>query len=212
MAPEVSAPRRGETPCVSGPFGRSSVRRAAAALASGGVAVLPTDTIYGFHCAVSNRRAIETILALKGRRAGGGFILLAADAAMADTLVARWPGESRRTLLRIWPAPLTAILPARKTLSPLLSPGGRVAVRVPARADLRALIETIGEPVVSTSVNRSGREPMTRIADIRRVFPGLGGYLSRRGRSPALPSTIVDFTRGAPLLVRAGGYPWPFAG
>ncbi len=209
MAPEVSASRRGETPPVSGSFGRSSIRKTAAVLASGGIAVLPTDTIYGFHCAVSNRRAIETILELKGRRPRGGFILLAADAAMAGALVARWPGESRDTLVRIWPAPLTAILPARKTLSPLVSPGGRVAVRVPARADLRALIETVGEPVVSTSVNLSGREPMTRIADIRRAFPGLDGYLSQRGRSSSLPSTIVDFTVGAPFLVRAGSYPWP---
>ena len=212
MAREVRASRHGETPPVSGYFGRSSIRRAAAMLASGGIAVLPTDTIYGFHCAVSNRRAIEMILELKGRRARGGFILLAADAAMAGALVARWPGASRRTLIRIWPAPLTAILPARKKLSPLLAPGGRVAVRVPARADLRALIERIGEPIVSTSVNLSGREPMTRIADIRRAFPGLGGYLSQRGRSSVLPSTIVDFTVDAPILVRAGGYPWPVAG
>jgi L-threonylcarbamoyladenylate synthase len=212
MAREMRAPRRVETPPVSGPFGRSSIRKTAAVLASGGIAVLPTDTIYGFHCAVSNRRAIEMILKLKGRRARGGFILLAADAAMAGSLVARWPGESRKTLLRIWPAPLTAILPARGKLSPLLSPGGRVAVRVPARADLRALIETIGEPVVSTSVNLSGSEPMTEIAAIRKAFPGLGGYLSRRGRGSALPSTIVDFTVDAPILVRAGGYPWPAAG
>jgi tRNA A37 threonylcarbamoyladenosine synthetase subunit TsaC/SUA5/YrdC len=53
---------------------------------------------------------------------------------------------------------------------------------------------------------------MTRIADIRRAFPGLGGYLSQRGRSSVLPSTIVDFTVDAPILVRAGGYPWPVAG
>ena len=197
---------------VSGYFGRSSIRRAVAVLASGGIAVLPTDTIYGFHCAASKRGAIEAILDLKGRRSRGGFILLAADAAMADTLVARWPRASRRTLVRIWPAPLTAILPARRTLSPLLSPGGKVAVRIPARADLRALIKTLGEPIVSTSVNLSGREPMKRIADIRRSFPGIGGYLSQRGKSPALPSTIVDFTVGEPLLVRAGGYPWQVDG
>ncbi|MCX5754457.1 MAG: L-threonylcarbamoyladenylate synthase [Candidatus Krumholzibacteria bacterium] len=207
----MRAPRRGETPPVSGSFGRSSGRIAAAVLASGGIAVFPTDTIYGFHCAISNRRAIGMILELKGRRKRGGFILLAADAEMAGTLVAHWPGESRKRLSRIWPAPLTAVLPARRTLSPFLSPGGKVAVRVPARADLRALIERIGEPIVSTSVNLSGREPMARIADIRRAFPGLGAYLSRRGRSPALPSTIVDFTVDPPLLVRPGGYPWPAA-
>jgi tRNA A37 threonylcarbamoyladenosine synthetase subunit TsaC/SUA5/YrdC len=53
---------------------------------------------------------------------------------------------------------------------------------------------------------------MTEIAAIRKAFPGLGGYLSRRGRGSALPSTIVDFTVDAPILVRAGGYPWPAAG
>ncbi len=208
----MRASRPGETTPVSGSLGRSSIRSAAAVLVSGGIAVLPTDTIYGFHCVVSSRRSIETILKLKGRPARAGFILLAASAAMAGTLVARWPGESRRTLLKIWPAPLTAVLPARGTLSPLLSPGGKVAVRVPARADLRALIETVGEPIVSTSVNLSGSEPMTEIAAIRKAFPGLGGYLARRGRSPALPSTIVDFTFDVPALIRAGGYPWPAAG
>lgn len=211
MAPEMRASRPRERSPVSGYFGRSTIRSAAAVLASGGIAVLPTDTIYGFHCVASNRRSIEALLELKGRYARGGFILLAEDAAMADTLIARWPGESRKTLVRIWPAPLTAILPAGRSLSPLISPRGKVAVRVPARAELRALIGTVGEPIVSTSVNLSGREPMTRIADIRRAFPGLGGYLSQRGRSPALPSTIVDFTAEAPLLIRAGGYAWPVA-
>jgi L-threonylcarbamoyladenylate synthase len=205
----MSAPRRAGTPVLSGYPNRSALRRAAAALASGGIVVLPTDTIYGFHCAVSKRRAIETIVRLKGRRAGGGFILLAAHAAMADLLVSRWPGGAREMLARMWPAPLTAILPARRGLSRLLAPGGTVAVRIPARADLRALIETLGEPIVSTSVNLSGREPMRRIDEIRTAFPGLAGYLSRRGRSPAPPSTIVDFTVGGPRLVRAGRYPWP---
>jgi L-threonylcarbamoyladenylate synthase len=203
------APRRAGTPALSGYPNRSALRRAVAALASGGVVVLPTDTVYGFHCAASKRRAIETIVKLKGRPMGGGLILLAADAAMVQALVARWPGESRRMLARIWPAPLTAILPARRGVSRLLAPEGTIAVRIPARADLRALIETLREPVVSTSVNLSGRKPMRRIDEIRTAFPGLAGYLSRPGRSPALPSTIVDFTAGEPRLVRAGRYPWP---
>jgi L-threonylcarbamoyladenylate synthase len=209
MAPAVIGMRPGTEPPVSGRLGRSSIRRAVAALAAGGVAVLPTDTIYGFHCAVSNGRGIELILKLKGRAARTGFIVLASDAAMARALVARWPGDSERTLRRIWPASLTAVLPARRNLSPPLAPKGKIAVRIPALADLRRVIRALGEPLVSTSVNRSGQAPLTRIADIRRSFPGLGAYLSRRGRSPALPSTIVDFTGEAETLVRAGRYPWP---
>jgi len=198
-------------PAVTGYLDRFSLRNVAGILTGGGVAVLPTDTIYGLHCAASNLDAVEMIRRLKGRGAGGGFILLASDMSMVDSVVARWPDASRERCAEIWPAPLTAILPARRAYPSVLSPKGRVAVRVPASEHLRALIAIVGEPIVSTSANISGRNPMTRIADIRRAFPGLDAYVSKRGRPPGSPSTIVDFTRPAPRLVRAGIYPWAAA-
>jgi L-threonylcarbamoyladenylate synthase len=194
---------------LAGYLGRATIPGVAALLASGGVAVLPTDTIYGFHCSASIPGAVDRIRDLKGRGTGEGFILLAADTGMADSVVARWPGSSRALLAEIWPAPLTAILPARTGLDPCLAPRGSVAVRVPAHRDLRALIRRLGAPVVSTSVNISGRSPVTRIADARRRFPGLEAYISRRGRQGGSASTIVDFRFGTPRLVRAGAYPWP---
>ena len=195
-------------PPVIGYLDRSTIRSVKRLLGSGGIAVLPTDTIYGFHCAASNLEAVARIRRLKGRGIQEGFILLAADCTMASTVVARWPGESRARLAAVWPAPLTAILPARRELSSILAPGGAVALRVPAHGELRALVEALGEPIVSTSVNVSGREPMTRIAGIRKAFPGLEAYLSHRGRPAGMPSTIVDFRSAVPLLVRAGLYPW----
>jgi tRNA threonylcarbamoyl adenosine modification protein (Sua5/YciO/YrdC/YwlC family) len=195
----------------SGHLDRSRIRAVAALLAGGGVAVLPTDTIYGLHCAASRREALERIRKLKGRGAKSGFILLAADMAMVERVVARWPGESRRLLGNVWPAPLTAILPAGAALPRIISPGRKVAVRIPARDDLRALIAAVGEPIVSTSVNLVGKAPMRRIAGIRRTFPGLEAYLSGTGRAPASPSTIVDFTSVRPRLVRAGLYRWTAA-
>jgi L-threonylcarbamoyladenylate synthase len=208
MAPHVIAHAR-ETPrAVTGYLERATVRAVERILASGGVAVLPTDTIYGLHCVASNIEAVARIRRLKGRGAAGGFILLVADCAMASTIVARWPGASRELLTRIWPAPLTAVLPARKGLPAVLAPRGTIAIRVPAHEGLRRLVEVLGEPIVSTSVNISGRAPMTRIALIRKAFPGLEGYCSRRGRSARLSSTIVDFTSRAPLLLRAGLYSW----
>lgn len=187
----------------------ASRRRLAALLAAGGVAVLPTDTLYGLSCAASSAEAIERIRRLKGRRRGAGFILLASDLEMVSTIVARWPAGARETLARIWPAPLTAILPARRGLPAALAPRGAVAVRVPARAGLRRLVAALGEPVVSTSVNRAGRRPIGRIAEIERSFPGLDAYVPQRGRAAARPSTIVDFTVAPPVLARAGRIPWP---
>ncbi len=196
-------------PILKGYLTRSLAARVAAVLASGGVAVLPTDTIYGLHCAASRLDAVERIRKLKGRSRGIGYILLAADARMAERVVSRWPGEARGILSRLWPAPLTAILPARRRLPAALAPRGAVAVRVPADAALRALVAAVGEPLVSTSANVSGGRPLARIGDIERAFPGLDAYVSRRGRSPAAPSTIVDFRRARPSLVRRGAVEWP---
>jgi L-threonylcarbamoyladenylate synthase len=196
-------------PKLKGLFTRSLSARVAAALAAGGTAVLPTDTMYGLHCAAFRAGAVKRIRALKRRASASGFILLASDAAMADRLVSRWPGGAKEVLSRVWPAPLTALLPARKNLPAALAPRGVVAVRVPRHAALRALIAAVGEPLVSTSANLAGRRPLSRIADIERAFPGLDAYVSKRGRTPARPSTIVDFTSGRPTLVRPGSIPWP---
>lgn len=196
-----------ETP-LNGYLESVTVQRVAGILLSGEIAVFPTDTIYGFHCLASRDSAVAEILSRKGRIGGGGLIVIASDLAMADIIIAEWPGESRALLARVWPAALTAVLPASPAVSPVIAPRGAVALRVPACDDLRAVVRAVGEPIVSTSVNITGREPMSRIGEIRKAFPGLGAYIARHGRSGVLPSTVVDFTPGSPRLVREGRYRW----
>ena len=204
-----------------GRFTGSKVTRIAAVLSEGGVVVLPTDTLYGFHCLATRPDAVARVRRLKGgegprrarrserREKRSGFILLASDMIMVDRLVSPWPKGAREKLSRIWPAPLTAILPASKGMDGSLAPLGRAAIRIPALAELRSLIKLCGQPLVSTSVNVTGSEPMTRISEIIRMFPGLDGYISRRGRPGAKPSTIVDMTATPPKLLRLGRHPWP---
>ena len=181
----------------------------AALLSEGGVAVLPTDTSYGCHCIAPSRVAIERIRELKGRGREGGFILLACSMEMADRLVSSWPGDSRETLSKIWPAPLTTILPAAEHIEEILAPRGKIAVRIPSFVDLRALIQKVGHPFVSTSVNITASVPLTRMSEIMKAFPGLEAYISQRGRPSTQPSTIVDFTTQPPKLLRPGRHPWP---
>jgi L-threonylcarbamoyladenylate synthase len=181
----------------------------AALLSEGGVAVLPTDTIYGLHCVATNRIAIERIRNLKGRGREGGFILLACSIEMADSLVSLWPTDSMESLAGIWPAPLTAIVPAAEHIEGIIAPRGKVAVRVPAFGDLRALVKMIGQPLVSTSVNITASVPLTRMSEIVKAFPGLDAYISQRGRPSTQPSTVVDFTVRPPKVLRPGRHPWP---
>jgi len=176
----------------------------AAILRSGGVVVLPTDTIYGFHCAYSSRPSIDRIVRLKGRSKSAGFILLVSSLEMADRLVSRWPAGVRDILATLWPAPLTVILPASKSITAALRPEGGVAVRIPAMDSLVKLIKKTGEPLLSTSVNISGQQPLNRIAGIKREFPGLDAYISRRGAGSSNPSTLIDLTGRKARIIRPG--------
>ncbi|MBN2072206.1 MAG: threonylcarbamoyl-AMP synthase [Candidatus Krumholzibacteriota bacterium] len=189
---------------VTGSFSPGLIGEAVRVMRSGGIAVLPTDTLYGLHCLASDIAAIEKIIDLKGRKGETGFILLASDISMVDEVVSEWPDDYRGRLDEIWPAPLTAVLPAGSKVIPLLSPKGKVAVRVPSLGPLRQLIRILGETIVSTSVNRSGRPPLRRIADIRKEFRGLDIYISMRGRRSDLPSTIVDCSKVPSVVVRKG--------
>lgn len=176
----------------------------AARLRTGCVAVLPTDTIYGFHCVYSNRSSIDRIRSLKGRPKAAGLILLASSLDMADRLVGKWPAGVREILGSLWPAPLTVILPASKSIPAQLRPNGAVAIRIPAMESLTALIAKTGEPLVSTSVNLSGKPPLNRIAEIRKYFPGLDAYVSRRGPGGRSASTLVDLTGKKARIIRPG--------
>ena len=95
----------------------------AAKLRSGGVAVLPTDTIYGLHCVYSSRSSLDKIRRLKGRSESTGFILLVSSLEMADRIVRKWPAGSRDILGSLWPAPVTVILPASKKIPAALRNG-----------------------------------------------------------------------------------------
>lgn len=195
-----------ETP-VTGYLEEAIIPRVVDILRSGEIIVLPTDAIYGFHCLASRPDSVGGILALKGREKPG-LIALVSDLEMADCMVREWPGASRALLARIWPAPLTAVLPASSATSPELSPQGTIAIRIPALDGLRSVVHAVGEPVVSTSVNVSGRDPVTGIGRIMKEFPGLAAYITQRGRPRTIPSTIVDFTTERPRVIRMGRYRW----
>src|SRR5688572_12498672 len=133
------------------------VAAVARVLTAGGVALLPTDTIYGFHALATDNVAIEKIAAIKGRDEKP-FIVLSDSIEQAETIGARFSPNARTVLQKYWPGPLTAILLLEKTIA--ASRGAKtIAVRVPALEWLRELVRRTG-PLASTSANRSGEPPM----------------------------------------------------
>ncbi len=159
-------------------------------LRTGGVALLPTDTIYGLHALATDERAVARIRAMKGRDGDKPFVIIAASVEQLRTLGVGVPEQ----LSGIWPAPLTAILTSGEST---------IAARIPDLEWLRALLDRTG-PLVSTSANRSGEPPVTSPEALANDLQNGLDALLDQGPREGKPSTIVDFTGAEPRLVREG--------
>ncbi len=200
---------------------RAAADAAADVLRSGGILVYPTETVYGFGCAVRTD-ALQRLATLKGREPDKPFLLLVKEPAQADAL--EWTPAARALAATFWPGPLTLVLRAADgasvagvTVPPeLIGPGGGVGVRASPHPLVAAIIDAMGGPVTSTSANRPGERPartgdeaaaaaraMLAARPVRcDVLVLDGGPLP-----PSAPSTVVDCTPQRPRVLRSGALP-----
>jgi L-threonylcarbamoyladenylate synthase len=177
-------------------------------LASGGVAALPTETFYALAADPTSERGVSRIFEIKGRDDEKPLLVLFSSRAQLETLgVAAGPDLLDR-LFRLWPAPLTAVLPFRAPIAASRGPA-ILGVRMPASAGVRELLDSVG-PLTGTSANRSGTLPLVDPDDVADALGSDLDVLIDGGPAPGgEPSTVVDATRDPPKVVRQGAFPWP---
>ena len=184
---------------------------AAQLLASGELVAFPTETVYGLGADAANPQAVAKIFALKGRPADHPLIVHVQDRAHVASFAADIPAAAARLGERFWPGPLTLILRKARGV-PAEVTGGQdsIGVRVPSHPLAQALLDAFnrlkGVPggIAAPSANRFGHVSPTSAAHVRDEFgdelPVIDG-----GDCPlGLESTILDFSRGRPVLLRPG--------
>ena len=168
--------------------------------------MLPTDTVYGVAALPSVDGATDRLFTLKGRGADVPIAVLCHDAAQALGLgdPAAVGPDVHRIAERLWPGPLTLVLPRRPGLALALGhPPTTVGVRCPDHALVRALAAEVG-PLATSSANRHG-EPTPATA--RRAAEALGpgvALVVDDGPCDGAPSTVVDATGAAWRVLREG--------
>jgi tRNA threonylcarbamoyl adenosine modification protein (Sua5/YciO/YrdC/YwlC family) len=183
------------------------MERAVEVLMRGGVAIMPTDTLYGFSASISCQSGVRRIMTIKGNGEERKFLFLAGDLSMVESYINSWGCADRELLEEIWPAPLTAIFPSGRNCPQWI--GDTIALRIPNFPQLIRIIQTLGEPIVSTSVNRTGEPPMDSANLIeKRYGDKIDLFLIGDEVTGSRSSTIVDFTGKVPVLIREGSYPW----
>jgi L-threonylcarbamoyladenylate synthase len=183
---------------------------AARVLSHGGLAIFPTDTLYGLAADPRNAAGVERVFRLKGRVAAQALPLVAASLEQVERSLGGVSERTRRLAERFWPGPLTLIVESGPEVAmAVLGADGTVAVRVPAHAVARGLAASVGFPVVSTSANRTG-QPAPATAE--EAIAALGGdvdvVIDAGPVAGGAPSTIVDARGDEVRLIRAGAIPF----
>lgn len=182
-------------------------------LGGGGLLAYPTETVYGLGSRVEPDD-LSALAALKERGPDSPFLLLVSGLEMVVSLGLVVTDAARALAELFWPGALTLVLGGGEGRLPdaLRGPNGGIAVRWTSHRHTAELIERLGEPITSTSANRSGTGAAPGVGAIVRTFRHAvdsgqllildGGVL---GNVP--PSTLVDCTGPGPTLVREGAIP-----
>jgi L-threonylcarbamoyladenylate synthase len=182
-----------------------AIERAAAHIRRGEVVAVPTDALYTLVADPLNLHAVGKVFAAKGREIHRSLPLLVTDVHMAEELAKEV--NSRLYLLsrHFWPGPLTIIVPASAKV-PLKVTGntGRLAVRQPRSKLAIALLEYLGQPLIATSANLSGKPTCTSGIEVFGQMDGRVDLILDGGLCTGVGSTTVDVTEPYWRLIKEG--------
>ena len=189
----------------------ASVQAAAQALQAGKLLGLPTETVYGLAADSDNDAAVAQIFAAKGRPADHPLIVHVADSAAITRYAREVPLFAQQLIDAFWPGPLTLILP-RLPQAAKASTGGQdsVGLRCPSHPVAHAVLaacQQLNPPVwgvSAPSANKFGRVSPTTARHVADEFGGELLVLDGGACDVGIESTIVDCTRGVPVLLRPG--------
>ena len=185
------------------------INQAVDILRRGGVIAYPTGTVIGFGCDLNNKKAVDKLYQIKGAKKDKRFSFLCADLSEIATY-AYVSDSAYRLMRRLVPGPYTFVLPASKEVPKLLQDPKRktVGIRVPENPIPRALIATLGNPIISTSANRDGDEWITNDPEeIADKFKALDLVIDA-GPGGISPSTVLSFDEDGNIeILREGSGP-----
>ncbi len=184
----------------------ADIEAAGEIIKSGGLVVIPTETVYGLAASAYNDKAVRHIYEVKGRPSDNPLIVHIADMEALPALVSELPEEAQKLAEAFWPGPLTMIL-KKSELVPNTVSGGldTVAIRFPENETAQKIINAAGVPLAAPSANISGKPSPT---SFKHVFEDMNGKVEaivKAGNCEVgIESTIISLAGKKPRLLRPG--------
>ena len=183
------------------------IERAIKIVRSGGLIIYPSDTVYALGCDITNRKALERLARLRGvKLEKANFSFVCEDLSRLSDFVKQIDNSTFKILKRTLPGPYTFILPGGNDLPSVFKKKKEVGIRVPDNAVTQALIRSLGNPLVSTSI-KDEDELIEYTTDPELIYEKWNDKVEvivDGGYGGNVPSTVIDLTGPEPVLVRQG--------
>ena len=180
------------------------IARVIECLQGGGVVAYPTDTTYGIGCSIFNKKGLERIYQVKQRDKRKPFSFICSDLSEVSRY-ARLTNQAFRLMKRYLPGPYTFVLEASREVPDLLTTKQKtVGIRIPDNPICLAIVRELGVPIVTTSANLSGEDPVGDPFEINRLFGHALELIIDGGLLATDVSTVISLTGDQPELLRKG--------
>ena len=171
---------------------------------SGKIFIYPTDTVYGIGGNPFDEEVVKRIADIKGRNEKKQFIWLLSDFENLMNYIDVIYETHLDFLQKIWPSPVTVILKLNERTKEIINQD-TIAVRIPQNDFCLKFLKEISRPLISTSVNRTGEDPLNQIDQIVNNFSrDVDAIIFNSETAEKKYSTIIDLTSKQPKLIREG--------
>ena len=187
---------------------QKEIKKVVDCLKNGGVIIYPTDTVYGIGCDVNNKKAMERVCRIKGLdiiKHNLSFICY--DLSHIAAFTTQLSTSTYKLMKKTLPGPYTFILKANSSIPKLFKNSKKeIGIRIPDNNIIREIVKELGNPIATTSVKDKDMliEYSTEPELIYEHFNKLVDIVIDGGYGDTLPSTIIDCTNNAPMIIRKG--------
>lgn len=177
-----------------------------ATIRRGGLVAYPTDSCYAFGCHIGDKRAMDRIRRIRNTDKNHNFTLVCSDLSEIS-LYARFDNWAYRLMKSLTPGPFTFILQAsREVPKRLQNPRRRtIGLRVPDHPIVRAMLNALGEPIMSSTLTLPGDDlPLTDAVEIEERIGNQIELIIDGGPTGVEPTSVIDLSEGSIEILRVG--------
>jgi len=181
------------------------IQQAVLILKQGGTVILPTDTVYGLTVMATDKKAIQKLYKIKGRKKNLPLPIFCSSVSQVKKIVKNIKLSAKKLIKAFWPGKLTLVFFCQSAKFGHLAYKDKIGIRISKSPVIDRILRKIKQPIIGTSANLSGKGELISSKEITKLFKHKVDIILDGGNlSQTLPSTVIDVSSDKPKIIRNG--------